>query len=311
MSRALEYRAACVLLKKSFSAKGATLSHTEALDLYAKLQGYEAWAHLQTVQSGLPKPVVPSAAGSRPSKPASEGKSFGELWVERYSLKHSFPSLPREDWKHETDNDETHQSYFDWVDERLQVHLGVMVSNTLFLPSIVSVTGLDGTVSDWSIETDLTDRWGDYNTANLNKKSALPFLALDEPLLNRCRVAMVEEDSFIVCKDGKFGVLVEVEYECQESVPEDNISGALPRTEVVQKVLAGLAAVKARYPQVEVGIPDPSVVYDGRVAAWCYFELEEAEKLTQEQKVELSGVMGCLDMVHHTSEFALAGLPQA
>lgn len=62
----------------------------------------------------------------------------------------------------------------------------------------------------WHISTNLTDRWGDLNYHNAENKPLEP-LEADNDLLERLRSQMWDEETFIVRKDGQFGILFEVD----------------------------------------------------------------------------------------------------
>src|SRR5690606_15786194 len=97
---------------------------------------------------------------------------------------------------------------------------------------------------------------------------------------------MVGEDSFVVCKDGRYGILIEAEYLSAESdrVEQGPESVLKPYKEVVDALHPKLSRLKElrlgdEFSEVEFCIPPASVVYNGRPAAWAFMPLELAEKL--------------------------------
>lgn len=117
----------------------------------------------------------------------------------------------------------------------------------------------------WRIAQNLTDRWGEINTAEAGTKP-LDLLQTTSGLLDRLREQMWAEDSFVVRKDGQFGILFETEYLSLETDGE----GSPPRERVVGDLLSGMGALVHRFPGVQFAVPDSTVVYKGRPAAWAF-----------------------------------------
>lgn len=146
---------------------------------------------------------------------------------------------------------------------------------------------------EWRISQNLTDRWGEINTHNANKKP-LDLLEDDSELFERLTGQMWEEMTFIVRKDGKFGILFEQEYCSQES--EDHAKNGdpewyatlKPHAKVVKALLDGMKNLAEKFPGVEFCVPDESQIIDDRPAAWAFVP---DGLLTDEQREELGHAM--------------------
>lgn len=127
----------------------------------------------------------------------------------------------------------------------------------------------------WNISQNLTDRWGDINYHNADNKP-LELLEDDDTLLERLCAQMWDELTFIVRKDGKFGILFEAEFcslESEEHAKDgdpDWYATLKPHAEVVKALLDGMQPLAARYPGVQFAVPDESQVINDRPAAWAF-----------------------------------------
>jgi len=127
----------------------------------------------------------------------------------------------------------------------------------------------------WNISQNLTDRWGDINYHNGDNKP-LELLEDDDALLERLRAQMWDELTFIVRKDGKFGILFEAEFcslESEEHAKDcdpDWYATLKPHAEVVKALLDGMQPLAALYPDVQFAVPDESQIINDRPAAWPY-----------------------------------------
>lgn len=145
--------------------------------------------------------------------------------------------------------------------------------------------------SEWRISQNLTDRWGELNYHNHDNKP-LDLLEDDHALLERLLGQMWDEATFVVRKDGKFGILFESEYCSRESEAHAERSDPVwyatlkPYDEVAAALLNGMAALAKRFPGVEFAVPDPSEVVDGRPAAWAFV----ADGLLNDKQRENLGV---------------------
>jgi len=279
MTRELSPKAAAALLRKTFNEKGAPLAHTEALDLVAKLKGFNAWSHLQSASGSATSKALPPTA-----KPSQPGRfSVAESLILHYGPDGECPSYARATWLHQ----EPQTPYWDWVADCLRSN-GTWVNTDLFtMPPPVKVTLSNGTEALWNIEQNLTDRWGEINDAHWYSKPALPVLYADQDMLDQLVSQMCDEDTFVTRKDGQFGLLFEFEYLCDESENnnEDDPDDYAPRAEVVAGLLKALTELEKKYPQVEFCVPDPTHIFYERPAIWGFFK---PGSLTKEQRDELS-----------------------
>jgi hypothetical protein len=136
----------------------------------------------------------------------------------------------------------------------------------------------DAEWEEWKISQNLTDRWGEINSYNAENK---PFelLEFNQPLFEKLLQQMWSEDTFIVRKDGRFGILFELEmtslesdgYEDPESEAQRLSNSQLrPAEEVVTYLKAELAKIAPRFPEVEFCIPDENEICNGRPAVWAF-----------------------------------------
>lgn len=145
----------------------------------------------------------------------------------------------------------------------------------------------------WEISQNLTDRWGDLNAYNAENKP-LELLVDDEELLLRLRDQMWDEITFIVRKDGNFGILFEVEFcskESEDGEKDDDpdwYASLKPHAEVVKALLEGMTPLAVRYPHVQFAVPDESQMVNDRPAAWAFVP---DGLLSTEQREELGTAM--------------------
>lgn len=141
---------------------------------------------------------------------------------------------------------------------------------------------------EWRISQDLTDRWGGLNEYNAAIK---PLDELtDSGRLTALRDQMWGESTFIVRKDGEFGILFEVEYCSQESEAvraEDPkwYASLKSQAEVIKTLLAGMKLLAEKFPGVQFGVPDEANIIQNRPAAWAFV----ADGLLNEQQREELG----------------------
>jgi hypothetical protein len=140
----------------------------------------------------------------------------------------------------------------------------------------------------WNISQNLTDRWGDINHHDGENK---PLELLEEnDLLERLRAQMWDELTFVVRKDGKFGILFESEFcslESEKHQKDDSpdwYATLKPHAEVVKALLERMKPLAERYPGVLFAVPDEAHVVNGRPAAWAFVP---DGLLTDEQREEL------------------------
>lgn len=127
----------------------------------------------------------------------------------------------------------------------------------------------------WNITQNLTDRWGELNYHDAANKP-LGLLESDHPLLERLRAQMWDELTFVVRKDGQFGILFEAEFCSRESEAQDQqcdsawYASLKPYSEVVKALLDGMAPLMEKFPGVQFAVPDQTQVINGRPAAWAF-----------------------------------------
>lgn len=285
MKSEMGLKAGAKLLKKAFADKGVKLQHTEALDLIAKLKGFEAWSHLSSEQR----------QNISTCKNVNNTVSLSELLKAHYGLSAEYPIFEREKWlwdlreKRYKDNLE----YWEWVTRQL-VEQDLVEYAVMTVPPSTAVTLPNGQASAWNIEENLTDRWGDLNYHNQQSKPGLLLLKLDEALshpaqlLESLRNLMWAEDTFIVRKDNKFGVLYEVEYLSQESDYIDGCAVPLkPYSEMKKSLLAKLLPLQQQYPDAEFCVPDANSIYNGRPAVWAFVPMKKLERWSEEKRKSL------------------------
>jgi hypothetical protein len=139
----------------------------------------------------------------------------------------------------------------------------------------VSVTLMDGTKDDWDFTNNISDRDGDLNDYDWENKVDGHVLETDAALLEQLQDQMVEGDTFIASKDGKLGILIEIEYVCLESDGDrddlDDEDLVLYEDRVAQ-ILRGHRPLCAQYPRVQFCVPEECEVANDRPAIWAFFE---------------------------------------
>lgn len=125
----------------------------------------------------------------------------------------------------------------------------------------------------WNISQNLTDRWGDFNYYARAEKP-LEELESNPELLARLREQLWDEICFVVRKDGKFGILFEVEFVSQESEGDhakDYPDPLKPHAEMIK--IINDAAVEKLIPNftgVEFAIPHEDEICNARPALWAF-----------------------------------------
>lgn len=127
--------------------------------------------------------------------------------------------------------------------------------------------------TEWRISQNLTDRWGDINDYNAENKP-LGMLENNTGLLERLRSQMWDELTFVVRKDGQYGILYEAEFCSQESEEHEKkydpewYAKLHPHDSVVKSLLDGLQQLAAKFPNVQFAVPHESQIINDRPAAW-------------------------------------------
>lgn len=137
----------------------------------------------------------------------------------------------------------------------------------------VRLIGKPNEWTTWNISQNLTDRWGDINDHNRANKP-LEELESTPGLLDGLRAQMWDEVCFVVRKDGKYGLLFEVEYASQESESDDATAYEnpfKPHAEMIQIINdAALEKLVSSFPGVEFSIPHEDEICNGRPALWAF-----------------------------------------
>lgn len=138
----------------------------------------------------------------------------------------------------------------------------------------------------WHISQNLTDRWGELNLHNALNKPLDP-LILDEALFSRLQAQMTDETTFVVRKDGQYGLLFEVEYCSQESEARDDEQDPQwrPHQVVIAALAAGLCKLEPRFPGVQFALPHESEMVNERPCVWAFMP---EGLLNGQQRQELS-----------------------
>lgn len=136
---------------------------------------------------------------------------------------------------------------------------------------LVTLPGSPADWSVWRISQNLTDRWGYLNYCN-SKNKHLGSLEEDKALLDRLRSQMWDEMTFIVRKDGQYGILFECECVSQESEARTGESddGLKPHVEMIGLIDEAAVELSGLFPGVEFAIPDEDKIIEGRPALWAF-----------------------------------------
>lgn len=292
MTNELAPKAASKLLRGAFADKGVKVTHTEALDLLAKLKGYNSWSH-QSQASKISKPAKKPGA-TKGSKLPEELKilTLARVLQSHYPHDGECPAHPRSDWEYQVENGDTSSGYWEWLPSEA---LGRDTEETLLeatysVPRPVEVTTPNGDATTWDIELNLTDRWGDLNWYCSDSKPGLAILKLDAPLLKSLQSQMAEEITFVSRKDNEFGLLFEVEYcsrESESSHDPDNES-LMPHADIKETLLKGLRALENKFPMVQFAYPAEEYIVHDRPAVWGFVK---NGALTTAQARELASEM--------------------
>lgn len=152
--------------------------------------------------------------------------------------------------------------------------------------ALVTLPGSPNDWTAWRISQNLTDRWGDLNDYEGDKKPLAP-LENDGDLLERLRSQMWDEMTFIVRKDGQYGILFECEYNSRESESEVGMDPdplLKLHGDVITLIDAAAVELERSFPGVEFAIPDEDEIANNRPALWAFvkdglLDAEERERL--------------------------------
>ncbi|MEX3983633.1 hypothetical protein AB4Y45_32145 [Paraburkholderia sp. EG287A] len=179
----------------------------------------------------------------------------------------------------------------DQVGYKVGTDLQVRVPKDVADPAVrVQLVTEDGAWGGWNLSQNLTDRWGDLNYHNAENKP-LELLSDNEPLLKRLVDQMWDEATFVVRKDGQFGILFEAEYCSRESEEADKsihdsewFAKLKPHDEAVKELLEAMKPLAEKFPGVLFAVPEAEQVINDRPAAWAFVP---DGHLTAEQREEL------------------------
>lgn len=292
MTRELSPKAAAALLRDAFAIKGSPIKHTEALDLVARLKGFNAWSHMQQNQGETSTPVAAQAPTETVTpKIASKFIGLSDVLAQHYGAEGEMPLFPRAAWREGFD----FQNYWTWVETRIDeegYHWG-STPFTFIRENQVAVTLPDGSASSWNIEQNLTSRCGMLNSYLAETKPGLAILTVDEPLLESLRSDMYDEITFLSRKDGNFGLYYEMEFctvESEADDMEDYDDGQQfkPHAEVVAYLVESIAKLEPQFPGVEFCIPDAAHIINDRAAVWAFVK---SGTLTEDQRADLGSAL--------------------
>lgn len=123
----------------------------------------------------------------------------------------------------------------------------------------------------WSLVDNITDRWGELNEHQPELKCHDELIA-NPLLLERLRDQMWGELTFLARKDGKWGILFEIEFMSTESDGPSDTLDLRPYDEVTEILTRCAGDIASRYPEVSFAIPDAAYIHRGRPALWAYFD---------------------------------------
>lgn len=267
MTRALTAKKAVSLLESTFAAHGATITHTEVLNTYAKMEGFNAWSHYQAAsKSSSAHPVAPKS------------QTLLDVLIAHYGIDGSLPCFSRQHWLGIPKPVRGDTAYWPWALQQLSKTDEYEDFNVKFKCNPAKVTLPSGQATTWNIEQNLTDRWGDLNPQFHAEKPGLAVLTFDEALLDSLRAMMADEQTFIVRKDGRFGLLIESEfcsYESENGSDGDDRIQFKPHAEMKAMLLAGMKRICEKYPRIEFAYPDESNICNDRPAVWGFVPLND------------------------------------
>jgi hypothetical protein len=171
------------------------------------------------------------------------------------------------------------------------------MTTTALLETEIKVRDLDNpeVFNTWRISQNLTDRWGEINDSDAANKPLAELLGTPG-LLDRLRDQMVDECTFIVRKDGRFGILFEIEYASQESETEAgvrDVSNYLLHADLLRTLIDDVKNLRKNFPAVDWVVPDEDQIYNNRLAIWGFFP---DGALTKEQRTDVVTAIYNLDV---------------
>ena len=134
----------------------------------------------------------------------------------------------------------------------------------------------------WDISLYVTDRWGGINAGK--NKVAGTILMKNRALLQRLQQQMFDEITFIVRKDGQFGILFEVEFFSLESEESDKgddpewYAQLWPHAETSHALLSALHRLTRQFPGVYFAKPSEALMVNNRPCAWAFVPADHLTK---------------------------------
>lgn len=155
-----------------------------------------------------------------------------------------------------------------------------VLSSTVKMGRDVAVT-LPGSQGDtvWNLIPYLTGRYGDLNPFFEESRGAYALCA-DPQRLERLRMKLFQETTFVACKDGEFGLLMEFEYCTVEGDPGADPLGTgvelLPTAQLKQVLANHLAPFATQYPKLSFAVHAGEFSY-GRANVWIFIPESEID----------------------------------
>lgn len=145
--------------------------------------------------------------------------------------------------------------------------------------------------SEIRITPGLTDRWGDLEFYEEEKKPLAP-LVENPDLLKKLRAQMWDEITFVARMDGQYGILFEVEFCSKESEKGmgdmESKANLKSHKEVVAELLSGIAVLEPCFPGVMFCVPEEGHICEGRPAIWAFVP---DGKLSDEERATLGSAL--------------------
>lgn len=269
---------------------GKVMTYTDALDVLARMDGYEAHSHMQSVQPTQPAaPLAVSKQEADATAPEADiAPARSDVVLTSYiddflSEGGESAHYPKSDWQYEVDNGDTRLGYRDWLLAKLEqtsrddilphIHeLGAcafievieLVNQTSFTKLSeprVRVWDSKGAETHWDMEPNLFDRWGEINTYRPETKPGFIALAMLTPEKHQMlQDSMAEEMCFIGTRFGVPGIFAEFEMCTLETETDrgDRLDGLYPDAEILPALKKAMALSKAheKFPGAEFALCD-------------------------------------------------------
>ncbi len=144
---------------------------------------------------------------------------------------------------------------------------------------VITVTLPDGSVGSWNISQNLTCRWGELNDYRADKKPLKPLI--DNPqLFESLQNQMWEESTFVVRKDGQYGILFEREYATQHSEVnhidpdspgyEEELASFDTEAFAHSFLLKAVQKLAAEFPGIQFCLPPKEEMIEERLGLWAF-----------------------------------------